>query len=406
MTPLVVRAKPARTLTNSDETNATNDVSVDQPETQAQAQEEQDAQRPSNPHDGLFYLTFSKPHLAAGELKHLFGPVAPDFVQMADWDSLTLLSNKFVDTKLRAKYSDALFSLRVMGAEVLVYVLFEHKSESERWTLLQLAEYLTRIWRTYLAEEANQGRKFLPIVLPVVVHHSARGWTSPMRFRDYFDVPEPLMRVLAPYMLDFGIVLDDISKDSSEALRARLMPVEAKFVLFCLRFGRTPDAFFENLPNWATEFEAVRHGPDGTLVISAMIVYLMTAGKMSWQEIRMRFEENEGLDDAAEEIIFLGQGRFDELQQLYVRRGVRQGVRQGVQQGVRDTLRNTLRKLLTQRFGELPQHINARIMSASTEELDAMTMRVITAPTLQDVFGGPTNDAETPPTVKTVGYST
>ncbi len=277
-------------MTNLDETN---DVSADEP---AAPGAQANTQRPSSTHDGLFYLAFSKPHLAAAELKHL---LSPEFVQVADWESLTLLSNKFVDAKLTSKYSDALFSLQVSGSEVLVYVLFEHKSESERWTLLQLAEYLPRIWRTYLADEANKGTKYLPIVLPVVVHHSARGWISPTRFREYFDVPERLVPVLAPYILDFGILLDDISKESSEALRARLMPEEAKFVLFCLRFGRTPDLFFANLSNWLAEFAAVRRGREGRLVTGAIIMYLMGAGKMSEQEVRMRFEKTVGIDDAA-----------------------------------------------------------------------------------------------------------
>jgi hypothetical protein len=59
---------------------------------------------------------------------------------------------------------------------------------------LQLAEYLPRIWRTFLADEANEGSKRLPIVLPVVLGMSLRAiWP---RFAASLERPIRLFAVL------------------------------------------------------------------------------------------------------------------------------------------------------------------------------------------------------------------
>lgn len=347
-------------MTNPDETN---DGFTESSEVEAEAE------KAASPHDGLFYATFSKPEQAAGELQCLFGPRLSALIA---WDTLTLLSHRFVDSKLSSKYADVLFSVRILGQEALIYVLFEHKSTSDKWTLLQLHEYMGRIWRTYL--EHNKGATHLPLILPVVLHHSDEGWKSPTRFREYFKVPEEIWELVGANVIDFGIWLDDISYARSEALLARPMPAEARFVLFCLRYGRTPDEFFAFLSAWAAEFAALRRGPRATVAIGAIITYITTVGRLSEDEVCMRIQET-FKEDAAEEIIFAFERRYDK------------GKREGKREGKRDTQRHVLQRLLTQRFGELDPVVTQRIQSASIVELDAMLERVLTATSAEEAVG-------------------
>lgn len=343
------------------------------------------AEKATSPHDGLFYATFSKPEHAAAEFRCIFEPRLSAAI---DWDTLKPLPIRFVDSKLSSKYADVLFSVRIFGREVLIYVLFEHKSTSDKWTLLQLHEYKGRIWRTFL--EQNKGATHLPMILPVVLHHSDEGWKSPKRFREYFDVPEELWELVGPYMVDFGIWLDDISHVRSEALLARPMPPEARFVLFCLRFGRTPSEFFALLASWSREFNALRRGPRSDVVVGAILMYVMTVGRLSEQEVRMRLQETFG-EDAAEEIIFAYERRYDKGKREGLRegelKGLRKGLRKGKREGLGEGLRKTLQRQLVQRFGEVEPKVVQRIQSASTNELDAMLDRVLLAATVDEVIG-------------------
>jgi hypothetical protein len=64
-------------------------------------------------------------------------------------------------------------------------------------------------------------------------------------------------------MVDFAILLDDISKVDSAALMARPMTPEGRLVLFALRFGRTPVEFMEQLPNMIPALLTLRSKPHG-----------------------------------------------------------------------------------------------------------------------------------------------
>ena len=70
-----------------------------------------------------------------------------------------------------------------------------------------------------------------------------------------------------------------------------------------------------------------------------------------------------------------------------IEQGIERGIEQGIEQGVVQGARRTLLKLLHARFGELPQAVAGKVESiGSIDELDALSERVLTAPTL-DAMG-------------------
>ena len=132
-----------------------------------------------------------------------------------DLDTLTLQSGSFVDPELREKFSDLLFSVRVIGdeepaqEEALVYFLFEHKSQSDPLTVFQLLTYIVRIWE----KRVRDGLSLCPIV-PLVVYHGERGWTAAKSLREL--IPSP--RGLADYQIDFRLPLLDLSQLSDHEI--------------------------------------------------------------------------------------------------------------------------------------------------------------------------------------------
>jgi hypothetical protein len=354
-------------MTNSDNGG---DQSADEPHAVA---ESEDA---AIPHDAIFFKILSKPEHAAAELKCIF-PSA--LVAAIDWSTLQPRPLRFVDAKLSSKYADVLFSAEIAGKEALIYILFEHKSVADRWTLLQLLEYKARIWRGYLEDNENKGTTHLPMILPVVLHHSENGWTCPKRFREYFDVPNEILHVISPYMVDFAILLDDISKVDSAALMARPMTPEGRLLLFALRFGRTPVEFMEQLPNMVPALLTLRNQPHGGLVIAAVIVYLKTVGKVREEDVRMALQQAVG-ESIAEEILFGAERRYEK------------GVRDAKLEGQIDGQRKLLKRLLGQRFGTLSPEAIARIDAAALDDLEAIGLRAFTATILEEVLGTPSNE--------------
>jgi predicted transposase/invertase (TIGR01784 family) len=133
-----------------------------------------------------------------------------------DLQTLQLETGSFIDPDLREKFSDLLFSVKLaqekqdaMLDEALVYFLFEHKSQTDPLTVLQLLTYIVRIWE----KRVRDGLPLCPIV-PLVVYHGERGWTAAKSLREL--IPSPYG--LAEYQIDFRLPLLDLSQLSDEEI--------------------------------------------------------------------------------------------------------------------------------------------------------------------------------------------
>jgi hypothetical protein len=130
-----------------------------------------------NCHDKLFKTALADPKDAAMELR----AVLPDaLVSQIDFASLRCVPGSFVDEALRGSQADLLYTVKCTARPTLLYVLMEHKSEVDKYTLLQLLRYMVRIWDRCLAQKDPP--RTLPPIIPVIVHHSEAGWTAPTHF--------------------------------------------------------------------------------------------------------------------------------------------------------------------------------------------------------------------------------
>lgn len=70
-----------------------------------------------------------------------------------------------------------------------------------------------------------------------------------------------------------------------------------------------------------------------------------------------------------------------------MQQGMQQGMHEGMEQGRRAGKVQVIRRQLQLRFGELPDWVPARIDEASEAQLDAWTDKLLTAPSIDAVFG-------------------
>ncbi len=83
----------------------------------------------------------------------------------------------------------------------------------------------------------------------------------------------------------------------------------------------------------------------------------------------------------------------EDMQMRYVssfeREGIEKGLQQGLQQGMQQGEARILERLLARRFGDLPQWARERLVAATTDERAMWTDAVLSAGSLEDVFGDP-----------------
>ncbi|HEX7836537.1 MAG TPA: hypothetical protein VF469_03690 [Kofleriaceae bacterium] len=89
-------------------------------------------------------------------------------------------------------------------------------------------------------------------------------------------------------------------------------------------------------------------------------------------------------------IMTAGQRLIEQGRQQGIEQGRQQGIEQGIQQGleqVRQRLQELLLRFLRQRFGkEVDTCVEQRIAAASLEQIEAWSVRVLSAATLAEVF--------------------
>lgn len=320
----------------------------------------------NNVHDKLFKWTFSQVEHARGEIELV---LPPPLLERIDLASLAHCPGSFVDEALKERHSDLLFSASIAGRPGFVYVLCEHQSYVDPLMPFRLLRYMVRIWEQFLAEHPDA--TLLPAIVPVVLHHSERGWTAPTTLQELLDLDPEALAAVAEHVPHLRFLLDDISFQSDEALKSRVMiSAFGRLVLWCLRNARSPERIVQNIGAWVDLLREARHAPNGAAALGMLWRYTFTVKK--WDkpaEILSMLTEAVGKEEA--------EGLMT-IEEYLLKRGHDQGLEQGQ--------RSLLLKLLGVRFGALPSSVIAQVNAAGSAQLDIWAERVLTATTLADVL--------------------
>lgn len=329
---------------------------------------------PNNVHDALFKSTFSQVEHAAGEFKLLL-PHA--LVERIDFASLALCPGSFVDDAFAQSHTDLLFSANLAGRAALLYVLFEHQSTGDPLMPFRLLRYMVRIWDAHLAMVPES--KSLPPIIPLMLHHSASGWKAAATFEALFDLDAATFAALADHVPRFRFLLDDLSRETDEAIAARAMSALGRLALWCLKNARTPEQLVQEIGGWVHLVHEVRRAPNGAAALAMIWRYIFVVNK--------RYEPKELLGMLVEAVGSEGNEELLSVADKLIAQGRKEGVLEGRKEGILEGRRELLLKQLSVRFGALPQAAIARVNAAAPAQLDLWAERVLTAPTLVAVLG-------------------
>jgi len=295
---------------------------AEQPETDKQI---------ANPHDLFFKEMLSRREVASHFLAHY---LPPEIAKLLDLTTLGSSKETFVDSALRAHYSDMLYTVKMRtGAEAYVYMLFEHKSYPDRQIAFQLLRYMVRIWEQAL----RQGKALAPI-FPITVYHGSAPWQVGVHLSDLIHAPAELM----PFLPDYRYWLFDLSQYSDADLKTEVM---SGVVLLTMKYIMRPE-LRERLGEILNLVNILGQQETGLSYLEVILRYL-TQGtdQITGEELREAMETlfPEGgilMGTIAEK--WLEEGR---------QQGLQRGLQQGLQQGIREGLLSGIELGLDLRFG-------------------------------------------------------
>ncbi|MBK9263205.1 MAG: Rpn family recombination-promoting nuclease/putative transposase [Polyangiaceae bacterium] len=350
-----------------------------------------------SPHNALFLRTFTVPENTASELRCILDR---ELVDVIDWSSLQLESSQFVGTDLLSDFSDVLYSVDVRGRKTLFHILFEHESGYKPWSLLQALRYQVDKWEEFAAQPIGRGDKRLPPILTIILHHGDGGWKSSCRFRDYFKLDDDLARMFAPYLVDYGVVVDDVSRVDAEALLQRPVTLAARLTLLCFRFVREPSRLLDELLKMKDELRVFFRGEEGNACLRGVFTYLELGAKVPEAELKMAAqfmltgypEIDEILNPGLTKKIFEAREKRLEAKVERAERKAQEAERKA-QEAQREAERKAKQEVeknlllqLERRFGSLPDDAVAHVKAAASSEITEMAMRVLSAQSLDEVL--------------------
>lgn len=331
-------------------------------------------------HDSIVKALFANTEDAASALA---SALPREIAERIDWASLRSANLSLVDQKLREVQADLTFTARLEGHEVVLYVLLEHQSTSDALMPFRVLRYVVLIWTALLRDRPDMTR--LPVVLPFVLHHGKPRWAAPTELRELFDVPADVLGLLGDHVPSFRFFLDDLSATEDEALRSRSLTAMMRACLVLLKNAPKSADVLVELGDWLDVFVEISRAPNGVDALRLLMQYISIASDAEPQNIQ-QFARLIGpvAEDAymtsAEQLT--QQAREESLQE-----GLREGRKEGRREGRREGQAELLLRLLELRFGALSESTLRRVHDAADIDLTGWADRVLSAESLDQVFG-------------------
>jgi len=313
------------------------------------------------PHDRFFRSVFSDPDNVRDLLRN---SLPPRVLQLLDLESIELSEESFIDERLSLYQSDILIRARTRASPVLIYILVDHKSYPDKWTVFQLLVYMVRIWERERSK--NRKRNKLPCIIPIVFYHGSRKWSYPLAFSSYVNAEEKL----ACYVPDFRLVMFDLQKVDLDTLIAGLTVKTAlktfKYALKGLR--EHLEEIIKSLPDLPVD-------PKTRAFISRLLEYIIqVGGDAKAEDLEEELESIES--DLSREVMIT-------IEEQILERGKAAGKIEGTIQ----EKQQVLIRLLEKKFGPLDDDNKQRVLeNKEGDELDRAIDLILDADSVEGVL--------------------
>lgn len=308
----------------------------------------------------MFRRVLAEPANAASQLRSV---LPAGLVQRLDLGRLRPVPGSFVDTSLRWRHSDLLFTAPLAGRDAFIYVLMEHQSGTDVLMPFRMLHYVVRIWDQFLAEHPQAVR--LPAVIPLVVHHNRHRWSGPTEVADLLDLDRDAAETVAEHLPRLRFLLDDLAGVDEAGLQARPLTPPVRLTLLLLKIATGNRRLAADLRRWADDLRAVLDRPGGIEDFVTLVTYIENVGEAPTDELHDLFTQ---LGPTAEEA-------YVTTAEMLRAEGEARGRAEALVQ------------LLSVKFGPLPPAALEIVRAASSDQLATWTGRVFSAGTLDEVLG-------------------
>ena len=325
------------------------------------------------PHDNAYKNLFTHPQVVQDLLR---GFVHEDWVQEIDFSTLEKASGSYVSDDLRDREDDIIWRVRRRDTWFYIYLLIEFQSTDDPWMALRLMTYVGLLYQDLIKRREVVAPDRLPPVFPAVIYNGRKPWRS---HRDMVELIEPPPAGLQRYLPRHRYFLLDEGREDA-------LETDNTFGdIIALETGPSPEALAAVVARLTERLQA----PENRELRRALTVWIHRV-------VLQRLVPGAAIPPVNElkEIESMLAERVVEWTKTWKEQGIEEGRKEGHKEGRKEGLKEGLKggeivileRLLTRRFGPLPEAIQMRLRSATTEQLEYWADQVLDAASIEDVF--------------------
>jgi hypothetical protein len=309
------------------------------------------------------------------------------------------MPTSLIPANLRSRNADIMTRVPFRSQEsadtpdALVFVLAEHQSEPDPQAVFWLLAEMMIAWGKGLRrrwKDRTKGGPLLSPIIPILLYTGDRPWDIPRNFEALIAFPD-LFGIFVPR---YSFLTLNVPGASREELAKH--PIGA--VLNALSKGSAPEAELQAVLLGACDGlpelkEKDREAWERAIIILNLLTYhrrTLEEGERLRNDVKERFRDDE-------EVLVIMQSGADVLREqgkkigielgekIGIEKGKQIGVQEGKQIGVQEGVRRVVGDLLRQKFGALPVMAERRLLTMDLAGLQALTLGVLSANSLDDL---------------------
>ena len=223
-----------------------------------------------NTHDRFFKSLFSKKNEVR---EFLSKTVRQDIVKNLKLDTLELDKTEYLDNRLRLSYSDLVYNCKYgNNTNVKISLLFEHKSQPEKFPHFQLLGYMLRIWEIQI----KQNQDLTPII-PIIFYHGKKIWDN-KGFETYF---RKIDKELERFIPSFEYELIDTSTYSDKELAEYFESIELQIGLLLMKNIFNEQKIIQKLSVIFAKINQLLQTEQGRQFFDTIAAYMLNATKIN-----------------------------------------------------------------------------------------------------------------------------
>ncbi|MEA3494410.1 MAG: Rpn family recombination-promoting nuclease/putative transposase [Bacteroidota bacterium] len=232
-----------------------------------------------NTHDKFFKSLFSNKN---GIKEFVSKTISFDIVKKLDLNTLELDKTEYLDKRLNSSFSDLVYNCKYGEKQnVKISLLFEHKSQPEKFPHFQILGYMLRIWELQIKQKEE-----LTPVIPIIFYHGKEKWDN-KRFEEYFGNIDNELQSFIP---KFDYELIDTSTYSNKDLREHFDNIELQVGLLIMKNIFNEQKMLEQIGHLSDQINKLLQTKEGQDFFDSISVYMLNSTEIASDKYRELME--------------------------------------------------------------------------------------------------------------------